>query len=58
MGEVTLRKATVNACLTSPKFSCCDEVAMVRVLHESGEAHDRGPLSLPVGGMPMPRIKL
>ena len=45
-------------CLNCPKFSCCDEIAMARVLRETPESHDRGPLSLPMGSMPLPRTKL
>jgi len=45
-------------CLNCPKFNCCDEVAMVRVLRETDEEHDRGPLSLPRASRPLPRAKL
>lgn len=45
-------------CLNCPKFNCCDEVAMVRVLRETTQEHERGPLSLPLGTLPLPRGKL
>lgn len=45
-------------CMNCPKFNCCDEIAMARVLREAPESHDRGPLSLPMGSLPLPRTKL
>ena len=44
-------------CLNCPKFSKCDEVAVLRVLHDTGEPPDRGPLSLPRPGDPFPRVQ-
>lgn len=43
-------------CMNCPKFNACDEIAMLRVLKEVDEEHERGPLSLPRAGMlPLPR---
>jgi amino-acid N-acetyltransferase len=45
-------------CLNCPKFNACDEIAMLRVLREVDEEHERGPLSLPRAGMmPLPRSR-
>ena len=45
-----------NDCLNCPKFSQCDEVAVLRVLKEGAEAPDFGPLSLPHPGGQLPII--
>ena len=45
-----------NDCLNCPKFHCCDEVAVLRELHGTGDAPTRGPLSLPTPGTPLPRL--
>ncbi len=45
-------------CMNCPKFHCCDEIAMVRVLRESHESHERGPLSHPLPTIPLPRTNL
>jgi len=45
-----------NDCLNCPKFHCCDEVAVLRELRETGSAPKRGPLSLPTPGTPLPRL--
>lgn len=44
-------------CLNCPKFHACDEIAMLRVLKESEESHERGPLSLPSSLAMFPRIQ-
>jgi len=45
-------------CLNCPKFNACDEIAMARVLREPPETPERGPLSLPLGSLPLPHTKL
>jgi len=45
-----------NDCLNCPKFHQCDEVAVLRVLREVEDTPDRGPLSLPMPGRPLPRV--
>ena len=45
-------------CLNCPKFHCCDEIAMVRVLRESEDLPSRGPLSHPLPTFPVPRANL
>ena len=45
-----------NDCLNCPKFSSCDEIAVLRVLREAGDAPDLGPLSLPRPGGQLPII--
>ena len=45
-----------NDCLNCPKFHACDEIAVLRVLREVEETPDRGPLSLPMPGRPLPRV--
>jgi amino-acid N-acetyltransferase len=59
--HATLPHKVFGDCLNCPKFNSCDEIAMVRVLREtpeSAEPQRRGPLSLPLGTLPLPRIKL
>ena len=41
-------------CMNCPKFNACDEIAMLRVLMESTATHEKGPLSLPLTGLPLP----
>lgn len=43
-------------CLNCPKFQKCDEVAVERVLRDTSNDPDRGPLSRPFSGVPLPII--
>ncbi len=45
-----------NDCLNCPKFHKCDEVAVLRVLWDTEHSPDRGPLSLPMPGRPLPQV--
>ena len=54
--HATLPHKVFGDCMNCPKFHCCDEIAMVRVLRETEESHDRGPLSLPIPGRPLPNV--
>ena len=45
-----------NDCLNCPKFHKCDEVAVLRVLWDVEDTPERGPLSLPMPGRPLPRV--
>ncbi len=42
-------------CLDCPKFHQCDEVAVLRILKLVDGAPERGPLSLPLPGHPLPK---
>lgn len=49
-----------NDCLNCPKFHKCDEIAVLKELgplDEHGRPPERGPLSLPRPGTPLPRIQ-
>lgn len=54
--HASLPHKVFNDCLNCPKFNKCDEVAVLRVLSEPPPDQERGPLSLPMGGMPLPRL--
>lgn len=54
--HASLPHKVFNDCLHCPKFHKCDEVAVLRVLHEVPDSPDRGPMSLPMPGRPLPRI--
>ena len=56
--HASLPHKVFSDCLNCPKFHCCDEIAMARVLREAPDGHDRGPLSRPLGSMPLPRTEL
>jgi amino-acid N-acetyltransferase len=53
--HATLPHKVFQDCLNCPKFHRCDEIAMERVLREGAEVHLRGPLSHPLGALPLPR---
>lgn len=53
--HASLPHKVFNDCLNCPKFNKCDEVAVLKELF-AGDAPQRGPLSLPTPGMPLPRI--
>ncbi len=45
-----------NDCLNCPKFHCCDEIAMLRVLRDDvDETPMHGPLGRSLGTLPVPR---
>lgn len=54
--HASLPHKVFNDCLNCPKFHKCDEVAVLRVLREVEGSPDRGPMSLPMPGRPLPRV--
>lgn len=54
--HASLPHKVFNDCLNCPKFHQCDEIAVLRVLRETDESPDKGPL-LPLPGRPLPRIE-
>ncbi|MCP3917069.1 MAG: N-acetyltransferase [bacterium] len=55
--HASLPHKVFNDCLNCPKFNKCDEVAVLKVLREDEDSPERGPLSLPLAGVPLPRIR-
>lgn len=54
--HASLPHKVFNDCLNCPKFHRCDEVAVLRILRQVEDTPDRGPLSLPMPGRPLPRV--
>ena len=58
--HASLPHKVFNDCLNCPKFHQCDEIAVLKELgplDEDGRPPERGPLSLPQPGTPLPRIQ-
>ena len=55
--HASLPHKVFNDCLNCPKFHQCDEIAVLRILREDADdSPDRGPMSLPMPGRPLPRV--